>query len=89
MIHIIKQKGLYQKRSTPASFPPVTVKWTIEDNREAGSVSFHRLHSGTVLGHYLMIVKETGSKFVPQNSPTEYDNTSVSSTTKGQGKKFF
>ena len=28
-MYIIKQEGLYQKRSTPASFPPVTVKWAI------------------------------------------------------------
>ena len=50
MIRKIKQKGLYQKRSTPASLPPVKVKWTIEDKREAWSVFFYRLHTGTVLG---------------------------------------
>ena len=31
MIYIIKREGLYQTWSTPASFPPVTVKWTIID----------------------------------------------------------
>ena len=29
MIYIIKLEELYQKRSSPASFPPVTVKWAI------------------------------------------------------------
>ena len=30
MICIVKQEGLYQTRSTPSSFPTVTVKWAIE-----------------------------------------------------------
>ena len=25
--YIIEQEGLYKARSTPASFPPITVKW--------------------------------------------------------------
>ena len=29
MFYIIKQEELYQTTSTPASFPPVTVKWAI------------------------------------------------------------
>ena len=27
--YIIEQEGLYKARSTPASFPPITVKWAI------------------------------------------------------------
>ena len=30
LIYIIKQEGLYQKRSNPALLPYITVKWPIE-----------------------------------------------------------
>ena len=86
MIHIIKQKGLYQKRSTPASLPPVTVKWTIEDKREAGSVFFYRLHTVTVLGTLSYVCKRNWVTIRPPKQ-SHSDNTSVSSTTKDQRKK--
>ena len=40
MIHIIKEdKGCIKTRSTLASFAPVTVKWTIENNNSNNEIN--------------------------------------------------
>ena len=40
MIYIIKEdKGCIKTRSTSASFAPVTVKWTIENNNNNNEIN--------------------------------------------------
>ena len=42
MIHIIKEdKGCIKTRSTLASFAPVTVKWTIENNNSNNEINIY------------------------------------------------
>ena len=43
MFYIIKQEELYQTTSTPASFPPVTVKWAKSRQNHLNMVLYTRL----------------------------------------------
>ena len=83
MIYIIKQKGLYQTRSTPASFTPITVKWYIshkksDSTRGPVTGSHHSIIMHFTFHSYRLIIGTNGYKFLEDvNQPFDPKNDCV------------